>query len=81
MQEFTGKVTRQPFGRGSKSARHAVRLETRQASYVLRRAGGNPFQDAELDKLVGKTIRCRGEVSDYTLTIMDWSEIDERRPA
>jgi hypothetical protein len=74
MQEFAGKVTKKPFGRGSKSAHCAVRLETGEGSYVLRRVGGNPFRDAELDKLVGKTIRCRGEVSGYTLTITDWSE-------
>jgi hypothetical protein len=76
MREFTGKVTKKPFGRGSKSEHRAVRLETDEGSYVLRRVGGNPFQDSELDKLVGKTIRCTGELSGYTLTIAGWSERD-----
>jgi len=73
MQEFTGKVTKRPFGAGSKSAHDAVRLDTADGSYVLRRIGGNPFRDPELDGLVGKTIRCHGEVSGYALTMQDWS--------
>ena len=79
LQEYTGKVTKKPFGTGSKSAHDAVRLETKDGSFVLRRIGGNPFQDPELDKLVGKTIRCRGELLGYTLTISDWSEISPER--
>ncbi len=77
MPEFVGKVTRRLFGRGSKSEHEAVYFETGQNRYVLRRQGGNPFHDRELDRLVGKTVRCSGVVDDYTLTISDWTEIDE----
>ena len=74
MREFVGKVTKTPFAVGSKSERNVVRLETDAGSYVLRRAGGNAFKDPELDKLVGKTIRCKGEAEGYTLVINEWTE-------
>jgi hypothetical protein len=77
MQEFIGEVTRKLFGKGSKSEYEAVFLETGQAEYVLRRQGGNPFSDPELQKLVGKTIRCTGVVSDYILMISEWSVSSE----
>jgi hypothetical protein len=76
MQEFAGKVTKRPFGSGSKSEHEAVYLETKDTSFVLRRQGGNPFSDPQLDRLVGKTIRCRGEPSNYTLTITGWTVLD-----
>jgi hypothetical protein len=31
-------------------------LETGDGRYILRRSGGNPFADTELDALVGKRI-------------------------
>jgi hypothetical protein len=74
MREFVGKVVKRRFAVGSKSERDAIRLDTEEGSYLLRRVGGNPLFDLELDELVGKTINCRGELSGYTLTISDWSE-------
>ena len=76
MQEYTGKVVRKPFGVGTKSEHDAVCLETGGRSYVLRRQGGNPFQDPQLDALVGKSIRCKGEVLNYTLIITGWTVLD-----
>lgn len=73
MQEFVGKVTKKSFGRGSKSEHDAVYLETADKSYVLRRQGGNPFYDPQLERLVGETIRCQGEASDHTLIIAGYS--------
>jgi hypothetical protein len=74
VQELTGKVTRDTFAKGSKSERPAVFLETPQASYVLRRAGGNAFMDPALDELVGKTITVCGELHGYTFLIADWRD-------
>lgn len=74
LQEFIGTVTKKPFAIGSKSEREAVHLDTGQGSFVLRREGGNPLFDSELETLVGKTIKCTGETHGYTLTITDWSE-------
>jgi hypothetical protein len=76
MTEFIGKVIKKPFGKGSKSEYEAVFLETEHNQYVLRRQGGNPFYDEEIQKLVGKTIRCNGVVADYTLLISDWAVLD-----
>ena len=75
MREFVGKVTKRPFAVGSKSERNAVRLDTDEGSFVLRREGGNPLSDPALDKLVGKTIKCTGEIDDYTLTMTDWNVV------
>jgi hypothetical protein len=72
---FNGKVIKKPFARGTKSEHEAVCLATDQGEFVLRRLGGNPFSDPELDQLVGKQIRCEGEVVGYTLIISAWSEI------
>ena len=70
--EFAGQVVKKPFGTGSKSEREAVCLKTRSDEYVLRREGGNPFHDPELENLVGKSIRCTGTVSGYTLLMSEW---------
>jgi hypothetical protein len=78
MQEFVGKVTQKPFAVGSKSEHQAIVLETDKGEFVLRRQGGNPFHDLELEKLIGKRIRCRGQTADYTLIISDWDENPER---
>ncbi len=68
-------MVKKPFGAGSKSEREAVYLVTGSGEeYVLRRQGGNPFQDPELDKLVGKTIVAEGKVTGYTLIMSSWRE-------
>jgi len=77
LPEFIGKVTRKIFGRGSKSEHEAIYLETKHDRFVLRRQGGNPFYDPELQDLVGKTIRCTGRVSEYTLVISEWKVLGE----
>jgi len=72
---LTGQVVKKPFGTGSKSEREAIMLETEEGIYVLRRQGGNPFHDPELEKLVGKTIEVEGKVAGYTVLISDWTEL------
>jgi hypothetical protein len=78
MREFIGRVTKGPFAKGSKSEHNAVCLDTGKASYVLRRQGGNPFQDPQLLKLVGKRIRCEGELSGYTLIMATCKVLNEQ---
>lgn len=63
--ELTGKVSKGPFGKGSKSAHEAIYLKSDKGDFVLRRKGANPFSDPELDKLVGKTVRATGMIADY----------------
>ena len=73
--EVSGKVIKKPYAVGSKSEREAVLLHTPDEDYVLRRRGGNPFHDPELEKLVGKQINCSGVLTtNHTLIISDWDE-------
>ncbi len=75
--EFTGTVIRKTFARGSKSEHEAVFLATPDGEYKLERMHGNPFQDPELEALVGKRITCAGRVIDYLLRIDSWREVGE----
>lgn len=72
--QLTGQVTRKLFAAGSKSEREAVILVTDRGEYVLRRKGGNPFYDEALEELVGKRIRCEGELTGYTFIMTHWAE-------
>ena len=74
--ELEGRVTKQLFGKGSKIEHDAVMIETDDGEYVLRRRGGNPFSDPELDKLVGKRIRAAGVMADHTFIMTSWQEVD-----
>jgi hypothetical protein len=70
--ELRGMVTKALYGAGTKSEHEAVVLETPSGRYRLRRAGGNPFADPELDRLVGREVVCTGTVHQGTLVISDW---------
>ena len=69
-----GRVLKKPFAVGSKSEREAVVFSTGQGEYVLRRLGGNAFQDPELEALVGKCIRGEGTLHGYTFILERWEE-------
>jgi hypothetical protein len=71
--ELRGRVAKKVTNRGSKSERDAVILITADAEYALRRAGGNPFADPELDALVGHTIHADGTVHGYTFIMQSWT--------
>jgi len=58
--ELTGKVIQKIFGENSKSEHNAVFLQTDDATYQLRRLGGNAFSDPILNKLIGKNITATG---------------------
>jgi len=62
-----GKVELGPFGAGSKSEREAVWIETEDERLVLRRKGGPTYGDRELDRYVGKRVKCDGFVVGYML--------------
>jgi hypothetical protein len=70
-----GTVAKRVVAPGSKSEREAVVLETGQGEYVLRREGGNPFRDPELERLVGKRIRAVGRQRQQTLVMNSWEEL------
>lgn len=69
---YRGRVVRKTFGRGSKSEHEAVTLVTDCGEFRLRRAGGNPFVDPVLERLLGKTIECEGVPRDDTLVMKTW---------
>jgi len=62
-----GRVVRGEYGKGSKSEREAVFLETSAQRYILRRKTGPVFGDVELDQYVGHQVECDGFVLDTTL--------------
>lgn len=76
--KFHGKVIRQLWGSGSKSEHVAVVLQTSDGPLKLRRAGGNPFHDEELENLVGQTITCEGDVASGHL-LMSCYEVSPAR--
>jgi len=73
--ELTGLVVKKPFGAGSKSEREAVVLHTPDGDFVLRRQGGLAYGDPDLDKLVGKRVRCSGTLTGYTFLMTDCEEL------
>jgi hypothetical protein len=75
--EFEGQVIQHLTAKGSKSERKAVFLETAEGSFVLRRRGGNPFVDPVLQELVGKTLLVKGILTEHTLIMSDWTEIED----
>jgi hypothetical protein len=76
-KRFTGHVVKKQWGRGSKSEHMAVALESGNSLLKLRREGGHPFADAELEKLVGRKIEARGELLDgSTLLLSSWQMLD-----
>lgn len=73
MPTYRGKVERKRVSAGSKSEREAVVLVTDETTWVLRRVGGNPLHDPELDALVGKCVLCEGEPASTTLIVSEWT--------
>ena len=72
MIKLMGTVVKKPWAVGTKSEHEAVVLETKDKDYVLRRKGGNPFQDPELDRHVGGFFAFEGElINDYIFVIED----------
>jgi hypothetical protein len=73
--QYHGTVARQPFAAGSKSEHQAVVLLTPEGPLRLRRAGGNPFCDPQLEKLVGQEIVCDGEIYAGQLVLHNWDVV------
>jgi hypothetical protein len=72
---YSGSVVKRPFGVGTKSEHDAIFLVTKDKEYVLRRQGGNAFQDPELEQWVGKQVQCTGTVAGYTLLVTDCAAV------
>jgi hypothetical protein len=80
MAKITGQVVKGPFAVGSKNEHEAIFLSTKRGRYVLRRPGEHGFDDPVLQKLVGRTLRCRGEIDGYLFLLSDWTELKAEEP-
>ena len=74
--EYVGTVQRKRVAAGSKSEHDAVVLATTSGEFVLRRLGGNPFADPEIDALVGRSLRFTGELRGSTLIVSSWTDAE-----
>jgi hypothetical protein len=74
--ELNGKVTKKKFAKGSKSEHNAIYFETDSGSYILRRRGGNPFNDPELQKLIGEKICATGIISNFSFIASNLKKIN-----
>jgi len=76
--EKTGQVIRRRIAAGSKSERDALMLSTPEGDFVLRRMGGNPYADPELERMLGQTVRSEGElVGGYTFLARQITPVKE----
>jgi hypothetical protein len=64
-----GRVTQGPYGKGSKSEREAVFIETADAHYILRRKTGPVFDDTKLTQYVGHEVECDGSLVGTTFLV------------
>ena len=65
--KLKGKVIKKKWAEGSKSEHEAVCIETETQTFKLRRFGGNPFNDPELEELVGQEIEAEGKTGDANI--------------
>ncbi|HEX5024197.1 MAG TPA: hypothetical protein VFV68_02950 [Agriterribacter sp.] len=73
--QLSGKVVIKKTSEGSKSERNAVILQTESKEYFLRKLGGNPFHDASLEELAGKSITATGMLDRNLLLATDIKEL------
>jgi len=70
-KEFSGKVILERAYPGSKSERMAVKLDTGEEKFLLRRLGIKSYKDKTLEELVGKTIKCHAVKRGSRLYLQD----------
>jgi hypothetical protein len=62
-----GHVMKGVYGKGSKSEREAVFIETADTQYILRGKTGPAFDDTKLTQYIGHEVKCDGFVVGTTL--------------
>jgi hypothetical protein len=76
MADVEGRVEKIRLNVGSRSERDTIVLRTGDQDYlVLRRPGGNPWQDDVLESLVGRDVRCHGNISDGLLHMTQFEDV------
>lgn len=76
VHKLRGQVTRGEYGKGSKSERVAVFIDTDRGRYLLRRKNSPAFVDADLEHFIGKTVECDGFLLETTLLAEHIKPID-----
>ena len=76
IKQLRGQVIRGNYGKGSKSERDAVFVDTGSKRYILRRKKGPAYGDKELEKYVGRKVVCDGLLMGTTL-IAERIDIEE----
>jgi hypothetical protein len=72
---ISGKIIQKEFAKGSKSASKAIYLKTKDAEYVLRKVGDNPFENKTLLPFIGKNVKAEGSLSEYLFLAKEvWEE-------
>ncbi|MEJ6000774.1 hypothetical protein [Paucibacter soli] len=75
MSELVGTVVKRLLAQGSKSEHRGMVLEdARGQQHVLRRVGGNPFRDSELEALEGRRLRLLGRAAEDFFLVERWEE-------
>ena len=73
--QLAGRVVRDLVDAGSKSERHAVKLETEGGKrFTLRLRDEPAFGRSALEDLVDKAVSVHGMLIDQVLIIWDWDE-------
>lgn len=67
VDDLRGRVSRRRVGKGSKSERVALCIDTGQGRFVLRRKGGPAFGDSSLERYRGKLVACSELIVSTTL--------------
>lgn len=67
VKKLRGKVTRGMYGKGSKSERETLFIETQNGRFILRRKTGPAYSDVQLDRYLGQTVECDGFLVGSTL--------------
>jgi len=62
-----GRITKGIYGRGTKSEREAVFIETADNRYIFRRKKGPTFGNAELNQYIGHEVEVDGFLVGSTL--------------
>ena len=75
--QMEGRVVSRRINPGSKSDHEGVVLVCKGAEFKLRRKGGPPFGDEELQRTVGKRIRAVGLVSAGQFIVERYDIVDD----
>lgn len=70
-----GTIIAGRFGDGTKSEHDAIYLQTEKARYVLRLAGSNPFENTELQSMIGKQVIASGTLKSYLFLAKEVKEV------